>query len=123
MLYIYDSAQRAEAKDDLLKADKARVRSIGVWSGSIRSDLRTLSNHDVLLVPSDHRHSPSVERLKNIAHLAGILVEPLSTWYARTQHAMAHLQRNRTNKPSAADTVVPPVQQRAVADGPLLASA
>jgi len=119
MVFIYEAAGREAVKGDLEKARKACMAQAGATEQSVRSDVRTLMNHRLLLVPSDpHAHGPSVDRLKTIARLAGLAVEPMAVWYARTQHPIAAMQRNHSSHSPAAAVAAPPTQQRAVAGEP-----
>jgi hypothetical protein len=71
-LFIYPSDQRQELGIDLLHAAAAKAKTIGTNPSIMRHVVRALLNHDLLLVPS------SVERIKQVAHLCGINVRPVS---------------------------------------------
>lgn len=114
-LYLYDSERASDMQEELatVRACKGLLVQGTSWK-DFRRTLAMLVHHRVVVMPAAlHQHTKLIETLKDIARLIpGMVIRPLCVHQAM-------YKRDNPNQPSAADTVVPPVQQRAVADGPI----
>lgn len=105
MLFVYDSTRFDQMNADLgLTRHRTLVKCCGLTEKRMRVAMRTLANHDLMLVPTDTaHHTEVVERMKRIALNAGIRFESIDTWYRRTQ-----LKENNATGRSAVGHAVPP---------------
>lgn len=79
-LFIYDKRLRDEMQENIARAGKLQsMTTLGVDEKDLRYAVRVLSNHNVMVIPDQVMHcTPIVERLKAIAHLLLLDVQPLT---------------------------------------------
>lgn len=95
-LFIYPSELFQDLHLDIVTARRHDALPTGVNQRYLRSVVRMLLNHDLLLVPASiEHHTPHVERIKQVAHILGIEVRSLT----------AHIHKqNPTVAPAARQT-------------------
>lgn len=106
MLFAYDRTLHEEVAAEKLRLRAVQsLRTVGLTPNDFRTAVRTLMNHDRLLVPTDVALcTPVVERLRAIAHHCNIEVATVA----------AYLNSREPKQPVAAPAA-PPTQQSAVA--------
>lgn len=115
-LFIYPSSKQEALIVAINEARKCQnTRTMGVSAKDMRTLVRAMSYHDVLLIPGVEHCTPEVERLKIIAHNLGLEVRPLIAHLDKELHPIAAQYRNRAPRGAAARAASPTQLATAVA--------
>lgn len=93
-IYIYPREQRNEVAADIQRAGAQSATHMGVGAADFRQCVRSMLHHRVLLLPAQvAQHTPEVERMKQVALICGMDVQPITS-YKRNKPAPAPAARH-----------------------------